>query len=98
MSCYSLAEKITPVRADFLVELRGFEPLTSALRGTRGLDGSTASVLEGLGVESAPLDPAYNGAASLPLRAPSAWKVSPVSTRTAGSPVAASQRRMITST
>ncbi len=26
MSCYSLAEKITPVRADFLVELRRFEP------------------------------------------------------------------------
>jgi hypothetical protein len=38
------------------VELRGFEPLTSALRGTRGLDGAAASVLEGLSVESAPLN------------------------------------------
>jgi hypothetical protein len=38
-------------------ELRGFEPLTSAVRGTRGLDGAAASVLEDLSVESAP-DPA----------------------------------------
>jgi hypothetical protein len=32
MSCYSVEEEITPVRADYLVELRGFEPLTSAVR------------------------------------------------------------------
>jgi hypothetical protein len=32
MSCYSVAEEITSVRADFLVELRGFEPPTSDLR------------------------------------------------------------------
>jgi hypothetical protein len=32
MSCYSAAEEITRVRADFVVELRGFEPLTSAVR------------------------------------------------------------------
>jgi hypothetical protein len=30
VSCYSVAEEITLGRADFLVELRGFEPLTSA--------------------------------------------------------------------
>jgi hypothetical protein len=28
MSCYSVAEEITSIRADYLVELRGFEPLT----------------------------------------------------------------------
>jgi hypothetical protein len=44
--------------ADFQVDLRGFEPLTSAVRGTLGLDGGAASVLEGLSVESALLDPA----------------------------------------
>jgi hypothetical protein len=32
MSCYSVVKEITPVRGDFLVELRGFEPLTSAIR------------------------------------------------------------------
>jgi hypothetical protein len=31
-SCYSVAEEITWVCADYLVELRGFEPLTSAVR------------------------------------------------------------------
>ena len=31
MSCYSVAEEITPVCADYLVELRGFELLTSCL-------------------------------------------------------------------
>jgi hypothetical protein len=31
MSCYSVAEEITSICADFLVELRGFEPLTSAV-------------------------------------------------------------------
>ena len=38
MSCYSVAMEITSICADYLVELRGFEPLTSALRGTRGLE------------------------------------------------------------
>ena len=33
MSCYSLAEKITPICADFLVELRGFELM--AIAGAR---------------------------------------------------------------
>jgi hypothetical protein len=32
MSCYSEAYETTPARADFLVELRGFEPLTSSGR------------------------------------------------------------------
>ena len=40
------------------MELRGFEPLTSAVLGTRGLDGAAAPVVEGLSVESTPLDPA----------------------------------------
>jgi hypothetical protein len=53
-----VAEEITSICADFLVELRGFEPLTSAVRGTRSLDGGAASVLDGLSVERAPLDPA----------------------------------------
>jgi hypothetical protein len=30
MSCYLVAKEITPVCEVFLVELRGFEPLTSA--------------------------------------------------------------------
>jgi hypothetical protein len=46
-----------PVDMDFLVELRGFAPMATAVRGTRGLDGAAASVLEDLSVESAP-DPA----------------------------------------
>jgi hypothetical protein len=46
MSCYSATEEITPERADFLVELRGFEPLTSAV-GARGGCGA-ASVLQGV--------------------------------------------------
>ena len=33
MSCYSVAEEITPVRADFLVELRGFKPMVIAGAG-----------------------------------------------------------------
>jgi hypothetical protein len=32
MSCYSADLEITSICADFLVELRGFEPLTSAVR------------------------------------------------------------------
>jgi hypothetical protein len=30
ISCYSVAEEITPVCADYLVELRGFEPMAIA--------------------------------------------------------------------
>ena len=50
---YSVVEEITSICADCLVELRGFEPLTSAVRGTRGPDGAAASVVEGLSAESA---------------------------------------------
>jgi hypothetical protein len=32
MSCYSMAEEIIPGRADYLVELRGFEAVNSAAR------------------------------------------------------------------
>jgi hypothetical protein len=32
MSCYSVVEEITPVRADYLVELRGFEPMAIAVQ------------------------------------------------------------------
>ncbi len=46
------------VRGDFLVELRGFEPPTSAV-GARG-NGSAASGSAGLTVEGAPLDPALD--------------------------------------
>jgi len=35
MSCYSADWEITSICADFLVELRGFEPLTSAMRSRR---------------------------------------------------------------
>ena len=35
MSCYPVAQEITSICADFLVELRGFEPLTSAVRHPR---------------------------------------------------------------
>jgi hypothetical protein len=31
-----------------MVELRGFEPLTSSVRDRRGLDGTAASVVEAL--------------------------------------------------
>jgi hypothetical protein len=48
MSCYPVAEKITPVRADFLVERRGFEPATSAMRHPRALDGGGASDGDGV--------------------------------------------------
>ena len=39
MSCYSVAEEITSICADYLVELRGFEPVISAMRHPRALDG-----------------------------------------------------------
>jgi hypothetical protein len=35
ISCYSVAEEIMSICVDFLVELRGFEPLTSAVRHPR---------------------------------------------------------------
>ena len=41
MSCYSVAEEITSVCADFLVERRGFEPLTSAVQAPARLTGSS---------------------------------------------------------
>jgi hypothetical protein len=37
MTCYSATDEITPGHADYLVELRGFEPLTSAVEA-RGDD------------------------------------------------------------
>jgi hypothetical protein len=43
MSCYSVAEEITPVCADFVVERRGFEPVTSAARVATLVDGAAAS-------------------------------------------------------
>jgi hypothetical protein len=38
MSCYCVAEEIASICAGFLVELRGFEPLTSAMRHRRALE------------------------------------------------------------
>jgi hypothetical protein len=47
ISSCSAEVEITPICAEFLVELRGFERLTSAVQGhTRGLDDGAASVLE----------------------------------------------------
>jgi hypothetical protein len=43
MSCYSVAEEITSVRGDFLVELRGFEPMAIG-----GGESRVGSPLEGL--------------------------------------------------
>jgi hypothetical protein len=43
-----------------MVELRGFEPPTSAVQGTRAHDGAAASGSAGLTVEGAPLDPALD--------------------------------------
>jgi hypothetical protein len=43
MSCYSVAVENTPVCADFLVERRGFEPVTSAARVATLVDGAAAS-------------------------------------------------------
>jgi hypothetical protein len=40
MSCYPVAQEITWVCADFLVELRGFEPLTSSAQPPARLTGS----------------------------------------------------------
>ena len=50
------AEKPRAVRADYLVELRGFEPLAPAVRASACLTAPLLPVLEGLSVESAPLD------------------------------------------
>jgi len=43
MSCYPAAQEIMSICADYLVELRGFEPLTSAVLASCGLDGGAAS-------------------------------------------------------
>ncbi|HXM00580.1 MAG TPA: hypothetical protein VN932_11665, partial [Rhizomicrobium sp.] len=40
--CYPAAQEITLICANFLVELRGFEPLTSAVQPS-ALDGAAAS-------------------------------------------------------
>jgi hypothetical protein len=46
--CYSLAEKITPICADFLVERREFEPLTSAVLASARLTPPPLPVLQRL--------------------------------------------------
>jgi hypothetical protein len=43
MPCYSVAEEFTSERVDFLVELRGFEPLASAVQALVRGDGAAAS-------------------------------------------------------
>jgi hypothetical protein len=77
------------------VELRGFEPLTSAVQAPARLTGSSLPFLGG--------SSATAGVGPSPTRVPApcvagASNVSPVSTRTAWLPVAASKRRTITST
>jgi hypothetical protein len=42
MSCYSADEEITPICANLLVELRGFEPLTSAEQAPARGDGAAS--------------------------------------------------------
>jgi hypothetical protein len=79
-------------------KLRGFEPLTSAVQAPARLTGSSLPFLGGSSATSATA-----GAGISPTRVPapcvaSASNVSPVSTRTAWLPVAASKRRTITST
>jgi hypothetical protein len=83
------------VRADFLVERRGFEPLTSAVQAPARLTGSSLPFLVG------DVGDSWNRPLAQRLFQPcvaSASNVSPVSTRTAWLPVAASKRRTITST
>ena len=48
MSCYSVAEEITSICADFLVELRGFEPLISAAQAAAHRRAAPRPVLQGL--------------------------------------------------
>ena len=43
MSCYPVADKITSICADFQVELRGFEPLTSEVQALARVDGAVVS-------------------------------------------------------
>jgi hypothetical protein len=46
MSYYSMAEEIMPGRADYLVEQRGFEPLTSAVQAPARFTASSLPVLQ----------------------------------------------------
>jgi hypothetical protein len=41
MSSYSANQEITPICADYLVDRRGFEPLTSAVEAAARLTGSS---------------------------------------------------------
>jgi hypothetical protein len=54
----SVVEEITSICADFPVELRGFEPRTSAVRAPARADGAAPSGCAGLTAAAAPLDPA----------------------------------------
>jgi hypothetical protein len=59
-------QEITPIWADFLVELRGFEPLTSIVQAPARFHRAGASGSVGLTVEGAPLDlPAAENAAAV---------------------------------
>jgi hypothetical protein len=53
MSCYSVAEEIMSICADYLVDRRGFEPLTSAVRAPARLTGSSLPFLGGSSATSA---------------------------------------------
>ena len=48
MSCYPVAQEITSICADYLVELRGFEPLTSAVQAPARFTASPLPILRGL--------------------------------------------------
>ena len=53
MSCYPVAKEIMSVCADFLVERRGFESLTSAVQAPARLTGSSLPFLGGSSATSA---------------------------------------------
>ena len=47
MSCYFADGEITSICADYLVDRRGFEPLTSAVQAPAGLTGGSLLFLVG---------------------------------------------------
>jgi hypothetical protein len=57
MSCYSVAQEIMPGGADYLVQLRRFEPLTSAAQAPARLTGSSLPFLGDVGDSWSRLSP-----------------------------------------
>ena len=80
------------------MELRGFEPLTSAVPSAACLTSSSLPFVGGSSATSAHSWSPLGNAGSSVRHPASASNVSPVSTRIAWLPVAASKRRAITAT